>query len=165
MPADALPITRRTAIATLAAAAIAPAASSAGRVLPASARTTIREEENWYMHSAGVAAIGKEVVCTYRRSDEHVASYVEVWCCRSADGGRTWSDHKLLTKLGWEPDKACWVAPQLNKTKDGTLALIIDRGEKTSKFDWPMLSQWQLKPRGMSNWLMTSRSARGWWQR
>lgn len=115
------------------------------------------------MHSAGVVSVGKEVVCTYRRSDEHIASYVEVWCCRSADGGRTWNDHQLLTKLGWEPDKACWVAPQLNKTKDGTLVLIIDRGEKLSKFDWPMLSQWQLKPRGMSNWLMTSRDGGRTW--
>src|SRR5262249_17774590 len=143
---------RRAAIATLGAAAVAPAATGAPqsrqatRVLPASSRVTIRADEGWYMHSAGVAGVWKEVGCKYRRSDEHVASYVEVWCCRSADAGRTWTDHKLITKLGWEPDHACWVAPQLNKTKDGTLLLIIDRGEKTSKFDWPMLSQWQQKP-------------------
>ena len=113
-------------------------------------------EDDWYMHSVGVAVLGNEVVCTYRRSDEHIASMAEVWCCRSMNGGRTWTDHKLVSKLGWEPDRACWIAPQLNKTKDGTLVLIIDRGEKISKFDWPMLSQWQMKPRGMSNWIMTS---------
>ena len=59
------------------------------------------------------------------RSDEHVASMAEVWCCRSADGGRTWTDHKMITRLGWDPDKASWVAPQLGKTKDGKL-LVLD---------------------------------------
>jgi hypothetical protein len=134
----------------------APARRHAMRELTAADRVTIRAERDWYMHSVGVVALGDELVCTYRRSDEHIASEVEVWCTRSKDGGRTWTNHKMLTRLAWEPDKACWVAPQLNKTRDGRLLLIIDRGEKLSKFDWPMLSQWQMKDRGMSNWLMTS---------
>lgn len=146
----------------------APALPAAGRAvrtreLPETSRVTIREEADWYMHSAGVCTVGNEIVATYRRSDEHIASYVEVWCCRSRDGGRTWSDHKLLTKLGWDTDKAAWVAPQLGKTRDGILLLLIDRGEKTSKWDWPMLSQWQQPPRGMSNWLMTSRDGGRTW--
>lgn len=139
-----------------AAALRAPAAMRGMRELTAADRFTIRAEKDWYMHSAGVVALGDELVCTYRRSDEHIASEVEVWCARSKDGGRTWTDHKMITRLAWEPDKACWVAPQLNRTRDGRLLLIIDRGEKLSKFDWPMLSQWQMKDRGMSNWLMTS---------
>ncbi|MBL8227014.1 MAG: exo-alpha-sialidase [Bryobacterales bacterium] len=151
---------RRTALSLIAGAAYAAPRS---RVLPESARVTIRAEEDWYMHSAGVAVSGNEIVCTYRRSDEHIASYVEVWCCRSKDGGRSWTDHKLITKLGWEPDRACWVAPQLNRLADGTLALIIDRGEKTAKYDWPMLSQWQKPPRGMSNWLMLSKDGGRTW--
>jgi hypothetical protein len=134
------------------------------RLLPASSRVTIREEEGWYMHSAGVAALQDELVCTYRRSDEHIASEVEVWSCRSKDGGRNWTDHQRITRLGWDPDKAAWVAPQLGKTRDGTLLLLIDRGEKLSKFDWPMLSQWQQEPRGMSNHLLVSRDGGRTWQ-
>ena len=42
-------------------------------------RFTVRAEEGWYMHSAGVVNFGEELVCTYRRSDEHIASEVEIW--------------------------------------------------------------------------------------
>lgn len=99
--------------------------------LPKTARVTIRADENWYMHSAGVAAFGDELVCTCRRSDEHIASEVETWCCRSYDGGRTWQDHRLISGTSFEKDQACWVAPQLNRTKDGTLLLLCDRGVKS----------------------------------
>ena len=157
-------ITRPSLLGTLSAPLwSAPARRTAMRHLPPDAKVTLRAEEDWYMHSVGVAALPKETVITYRRSDEHVASMAEVWCCRSSDGGRTWGDHKMITRLGWAPDKASWVAPQLGKTKDGTLLLLIDRGEKTSEFDWPMLSQWQQKPRGMSNWLMTSSNGGRTW--
>jgi hypothetical protein len=127
-------------------------------------RVTIREDEGWYMHSAGVASFGDELVCTYRRSDEHIASEVEIWCCRSADGGRTWTDHKMISRTSFETDQACWVAPQLSKTRDGTLLLLSDRGVKLSKFDWPMLAQWQQPPRGMSNWLFVSRDRGRTWE-
>jgi hypothetical protein len=157
-------LTRRTALGCLGAAAHgAPARAQGMRELTAADRVTIRAEQGWYMHSAGVVAIGDELVCTYRRSDEHIASHVEVWCTRSRDGGRTWTDHQMITKLAWEPDRACWVAPQLNRTRDGSLLLIIDRGEKKSKFDWPMLSQWQMQDRGMSNWLLVSRDRGRTW--
>jgi hypothetical protein len=67
------------------------------------------------------------------------------------------------TRLCWEPDRACWVAPQLGSTRDGRLLLLIDRGEKLSKFDWPMLSQWQMKNRGMSNQLFISKDRGHTW--
>src|SRR5690349_6189578 len=112
-------MTRRTMMGTLAAGALQAAPRrSAMRVLPPENRITIREEEGWYMHSAGVEAFGNEVVCTYRRSDEHIASLVEIWCARSADGGRTWGDHRLISSSSFEKDKACWVAPQLGRTRD-----------------------------------------------
>jgi hypothetical protein len=133
------------------------------RELSGSDRITIRAENGWYMHSAGVAAFDNELVCTYRRSDEHIASEVEIWCCRSTDGGRTWQDHKLISRTSFENDRACWIAPQLNRTRDGTLLLLCDRGVKLSKFDWPMLSQWQQPPRGMSNWLFVSRDRGRTW--
>ena len=150
-------MTRRAAALCLGAAALeAGAHRRRMRELAAADRVTVRQEKGWYMHSAGIAALGGELVCTYRRSDEHIASEVEVWSARSRDGGRTWTDHRMITRLAWEPDKACWVAPQLSRTRDGRLLLIVDRGEKLHKFDWPMLSQWQMKDRGMSNWLLVS---------
>lgn len=163
-------LTRRQYIQILAASSLAAScadpASKGGspvdgasrrRMLPESAITTIRAEEDWYMHSAGVVATGGETLCcTYRRSDEHIASEVEVWRVLSRDGGKTWQDHEMLTRSAWDPDKANWVAPQLGETRDGRLLLLIDRGVKTSKFDWTTLSEWQKPPRGMSNWLMES---------
>jgi hypothetical protein len=40
--------------------------------------------------------------------------------------------------------------------RKGKLLLLADKGKKLAPFDWPMLSQWQLPPRGMSNHLFTS---------
>jgi hypothetical protein len=158
-------MTRRTAALCMSAAAFGAARRrDEMRVVPAADAVTIREEKGWYMHSVGVVALDDELVCTYRRSDEHVASQAEVWCTRSRDGGRTWTDHRMITRLGWEPDKACWIAPQLNRTRDGWLVMIVDRGEKLSKFDWPMLSQWQMKDRGMSNWLFVSKDRGHTWE-
>lgn len=153
-------ITRRTAVASIAAASTAPIASANRGKLPTkldpSRILTIREEPDWYFHSAGLAAIDGELVCTYRRTDEHIASISDIWSCRSKDGARTWTDHQLISPSSFEKDKACWVAPQLGKTRKGRLLLLSDRGNKNSKFDWPMLSQWQMKDRGMSNHLWTS---------
>lgn len=119
-------------------------------------RVTVDRKEDRYMHSAGVVAVGRELVCTYRESDEHLATFANINTARSADGGRTWKDHKTISRLGWEPDRACWVAPQLTKLRDGRLVIIVDRGEKKTPTDWPMLSQWQMPDRGMSNWLIIS---------
>jgi hypothetical protein len=127
-------------------------------------RTTIRAEPDWYMHSAGVEFVDGQLVCTYRRSDEHVASVVEVWCARSRDQGRTWTDHRRITRTTYQDDHACWVAPQLSSTRDGRLLLLIDRGVKLSQFDWPTLSVWQQKERGMSNHLFVSRDAGRTWE-
>lgn len=117
---------------------------------------TVAADPEWYMHCAGVATVGDELVCTYRKSDEHTASRVMQWCARSGDGGRTWGDGRMITDSSWESDKACWVAPQLTKFKDGRLVLIADRGVKKWKQDWPMLSHWQKPDRGMSNHLFFS---------
>lgn len=132
-----------------------PVAHGMKQITPAS-RVTIDRQDNWYMHSAGIAAVGNELVCTYRKSDEHIATLAYIMTARSSDGGRTWKDHKEISRLGWEPDRACWVAPQLTKLRDGRLVLIVDRGEKKTPTDWPMLSQWQMPDRGMSNWLIES---------
>jgi hypothetical protein len=154
-------MTRRTMLGMLAAGTLAGRTTT--RLLAPENRFTIREEEGWYMHSAGVEAFGNELVCTYRRSDEHIASVVEIWCARSTDGGRTWGDHRLISRSSFETDQACWVAPQLGRTRDGRMLLLSDRGVKKSKYDWPMLSDWQKPERGMSNWLFVSKDrGRNW---
>jgi len=77
---------------------------------------------------------------------------------RSSD--RTWKDHKEISRFRLEPDRACWVAPQLSKLRDGRLMLLGDpHGEKKTPTDWPMLSQWQMPDRGMSNWIIQRRRA------
>src|ERR1044072_8998899 len=107
----AMKMTRRTATLRLGAAAFGAEKPRHGmRELTPADSVTIREEKDWYMHSVGVVALDNELVCTYRRSDEHIASGAEVWCTRSRDGGRTWTDHKMITRLGWDPDKASWIA-------------------------------------------------------
>ena len=161
-------ITRRSVIAATAAALTPSFAAkprrSAMRALSASQIVTVDEHPDWYMHSAGVAVVGdNELVCTYRKSDEHMASRVDIWSARSKDGGRTWGEHKLISGSSWENDKACWVAPQLTQLRDGRLLLIADKGNKKSKQDWPMLSQWQMPDRGMQNWLFESKdNGRTW---
>ncbi|MBY0508172.1 MAG: glycoside hydrolase [Bryobacteraceae bacterium] len=148
---------RRTALTTFAGVAFASAKhGKLPKKLDPARIVTLRQEADWYQHSAGLAAVGNELICTYRRSDEHIASISEIWSCRSRDGGRTWIDHQLLSASSFEKDQACWVAPQLGKTRQGRLLLLSDRGKKLTKFDWPMLSQWQQPPRGMSNHLWTS---------
>jgi hypothetical protein len=160
-----MPLTRRAALFAVAAAPFRAAVRrDAMREVAPADRVTIRAEEGWYMHSAGVESFGKELVCTYRRSDEHIASRVEIWCARSADGGRTWTDHRLICSSSFEKDAACWVAPQLGRTRDGRLLLIVDRGVKKSKYDWPMLSDWQKPDRGMSNWLFVSKDRGRTWE-
>lgn len=155
-------MTRRTLLSMLAAGALPR--RDRMRSVPPPDRITIREEEGWYMHSAGVEALGNELVCTYRRSDEHIASLVEIWCARSTDGGRSWGDHRLISRSSFESDRACWVAPQLGRTRDGRMLLLTDRGVKKTKFDWPMLSDWQKPDRGMSNWLFVSRDRGRTWE-
>jgi hypothetical protein len=153
--------TRRAALAMFASGLAAPPtpAKSPAKLpakLDASRIVTLREEAGWYMHSAGLAEVEGELICTYRRTDEHIASISDIWCCRSRDGGRTWTGHQLISSSSFDQDQACWIAPQLGKSRQGRLLLLSDRGRKLSKFDWPMLSQWQEPPRGMSNHLWIS---------
>lgn len=162
MPVD---ITRRAALLLAASGVAYPKSRETMREVSAADRVTIREDKGFYLHSVGLAAFpDDELVCTYRRSDEHIASEAEIWCCRSRDRGRTWTGHTMISRLGWDPGKASWVAPQLGQGRDGTLYLLVDRGEKKSKFDWPMLSQWQMKDRGMSNHLFISRDRGRTWE-
>jgi len=153
------PITRRSALATIAGPAFTARPARPARLprtLDPSRIVTIREDPGWYMHSAGLATIGNELICTYRRTDEHIASISDIWSCLSTDRGRTWTSHQLISPSSFEKDKACWIAPQLGKTRGGRLLLLSDRGNKLSAFDWPMLAQWQQPPRGMSNHLFVS---------
>jgi BNR repeat-like domain len=141
----------------------APADNTGLRALPASVRATVDQDPNWYLHVAGIAAFKDRLVVTYRKSDEHRASVTMIMTAYSLDGGKTWSSPKVISRLGWDPDHACWVAPQLTRFRDGRLGLLCDRGNKLSAIDWPMLSQWELPPRGMANFLFLSEDEGATW--
>jgi hypothetical protein len=126
------------------------------RMLPAENRVTVADTPNVYHHSAGIVSTRDGLVCVYRTSDQHIASWVNINMARSHDGGRVWTDHRVLSESSFEKDHANWVAPQTSLLRDGRIAVLVDRGVKHSPFDWPSLAQWQMPDHGMSNWLMTS---------
>jgi hypothetical protein len=126
------------------------------RMVPLDHIVTVASTPGIYHHSAGIVDTSNGLVYVYRTSDQHVASWVNINMARSLDGGRTWRDHRVLSESSYEKDHANWVAPQTNRLADGRIAILVDRGEKHSLFDWPMLSEWQKSDRGMSNWLLTS---------
>lgn len=111
----------------------------------------------WYQSVANVAAARDgSLIAVYRLSDCHTALQTYIMMARSEDGGRTWRDHRAIASSNVWEQKGCWVAPQLSVLKDGRLVVICDWGKRTASQDWPMLSQWQKRDRGMSNYLLWS---------
>ena len=111
----------------------------------------------WYHSVAGIKNTGDGLVATYRLSDSHTAVYTHIMAARSRDGGRTWSEHRSISRRNVWEHHACWVAPQLSRLSDGRLVIICDEGHRTSGADWPMLTRWQQRPpRGMANYLFWS---------
>ncbi|GAB2777809.1 hypothetical protein GCM10027275_21340 [Rhabdobacter roseus] len=134
------------------------------RILASGQRFTVADQPSVYYHSTGVVSTPEGLLCVYRSSDHHLASWSNVCAARSRDGGRTWEDHRILATSSFEQDAANWVSPQLSKLPDGRLVIIVDQGKKKTPFDWPMLSNWQKPDRGMSNWLLESTDHGKSWQ-
>jgi hypothetical protein len=134
------------------------------RMIPADHIFTVADTPDVYHHSAGIVSTQEGLVCIYRTSDQHIASWVNINMARSRDGGRTWQDHRVLSETSFAKDRATWVAPQTSQLRDGRIAVLVDRGEKHSPFDWPALSQWQMPDHGMSNWLLTSADHGATWE-
>lgn len=133
------------------------------REIPASQKFLIAKHKDgspdprgWYHHSLGVVETPEGLVCTYRQTDAHTALISNIMTCRSTDKGRTWTNHQLISKSDVWNEGGCWVAPQLTKLRDGRIVLIADFGKRTTGQNWPMLSDWQKPPRGMSNHLFWS---------
>ncbi|HEY8561631.1 MAG TPA: sialidase family protein [Pyrinomonadaceae bacterium] len=121
------------------------------------------DPRGWYHHSLGVVDTPDGLICTYRQTDSHTAVISNIMTCRSTDRGRTWRDHKMISKSDVWSEGGCWVAPQLSRLRDGRLVLIADFGNRTTGQNWPMLSDWQKPPRGMSNHLFwSSDNGRTW---
>lgn len=112
-------------------------------------------KHGWYYHSLGVVETPAGLVCTYRRTDAHQALISDIWTARSTDGGRTWTNHQLISHSDVWNEGGLWVAPQLSRLRDGRLVILADFGRRSPGQDWPMLSQWQ--KRGMSNHLFWSK--------
>jgi hypothetical protein len=118
----------------------------------------------WYHHVANVvlAKDGSLIAC-YRLADSHTLITSEIMIARSVDGGKTWTDHHSIAHADVWVEHAVWVAPQLSVLRDGRLVVICDRGERTSKDNHPMLTDWQKPDRGMSNYIFwSSDNGRTW---
>jgi hypothetical protein len=114
------------------------------------------DPKGWYHHSLGIVDTPEGLVCTYRQTDSHTAVISNIMTCRSNDKGQTWIDHKMISKSDVWNEGGCWVAPQLSRLRDERIVLIADFGKRTTGQNWPMLSDWQKPPRGMSNHLFWS---------
>lgn len=128
-----------------------------------SAKVDVARDDRWYQAFTGVAATGGTLVCAYLRTDQHLRNTTDIMVARSEDGGRTWQDYKSIAHLNVNDHGATWVAPELNRLRDGRLVLICDKGARRPGENHPMLSQWQTKERGMWNYLwISSDEGRTW---
>lgn len=111
----------------------------------------------WYNSVANVvAARDGHLVAVYRLSDNHTALQTYIMTARSADGGRTWTGHRVIASANvWEHERA-WVAPQMSILSDGRIVVICDQGHRDPGDEWPMLVRWQKPDRGMWNYLFWS---------
>lgn len=115
------------------------------------------DKKGWYYHVLNVTDTPEGLLSVYRKTDAHTALASDIMSARSADGGRTWTEHKLISHSDVWNEGGLWVAPQLTRLRDGRLVIIADFGRRTTGQNWPMLSQWQKPDRGMSNHLFWSK--------
>lgn len=135
------------------------------RMLTAAHMFTVAQTPGIYHHSAGIVSTPDGgLICVYRTCDEHVAQWSNINAAFSSDGGRTWSGHKVLAESGSLKTGGCWVAPQTHRLADGRIAVLADFGKQSRPAEWPMLSQWQKPPLGMSNHLFLSSDNGKTWQ-
>lgn len=126
------------------------------RAVAEGAKTFVAKDSNWYQAFTGVARGKEAIVAAYLRTDQHLRNTTDIMVARSTDGGRTWTDHKSIAHADVERDGAIWVAPEINRLRDGRLVLICDLGQRKPGQNLPMLSQWQAKERGMTNHIFIS---------
>lgn len=129
---------------------------AAQKFLIADDRAGAPDPKGWYYHVLNVVDTPEGLVCMYRKTDSHTAVISEITVCRSTDKGRTWRDHRTVSRSDVWTTGGLWVAPQMSRLKDGRLVIIADFGKRTAGQDWAMLSQWQKPDRGMSNHLFWS---------
>lgn len=114
------------------------------------------DERGWYHHSVGVVDTPDGLICEYRKTDAHTGVISNIMACRSTDKGRTWREHKIVSKSDVWNTGGIWIAPQMSKLKDGRIVILSDFGNRTSGQNWLMITQWQKPDRGMSNHLFWS---------
>jgi hypothetical protein len=126
------------------------------RAVPGAAKVTVAKDDEWYLAFTGVAYAKGALVAAYLKTDQHLRTTTDIMVARSEDGGRTWKDHRSLSHLDILRDKAVWVSPEINATRDGKLLLICDKGNRRADQPHPTLAKWQTADFGMSNHLFTS---------
>lgn len=128
----------------------------ASKFLIANEREGAPDKDGWYYHALNVVETNRGLVCVYRRTDAHRAIISDIMTAFSRDGGRTWTDHRVIAHSDVWNQGGLWVAPQLSKLRDGRLVIIADFGSRTSGQSWPKLIDWQKPNRGMWNHLFWS---------
>ncbi|MBI5688911.1 MAG: exo-alpha-sialidase [Verrucomicrobia bacterium] len=134
--------------------------------MPESAKSTVTRDEypglptparGWYYKCANVvrARDGSLVAC-WQLSDQHTSTTSWLMVARSADGGRTWGGHQVISHSSAQEHGWVWVVPQMSVLGDGRLVIVCDRGQRNPGQNWPMLSDWQKPGRGMANWIFWS---------
>lgn len=129
------------------------------REVAAANKVVIAKDDVWYYGFTGIAETKGVLVASYLKTDQHLRTTTDIMTARSLDGGRTWQDQRSIAHLDIQTDEAIWVAPELNRLRDGRLVLICDKGQRKPGQDLPVLSRWQQKDRGMSNWIFYSSDA------
>lgn len=133
------------------------------RAVSEASKVIIAKDSNWYQGFTGVAVTKGVLVAAYLRTDQHLRNTTDIMVARSEDGGRTWMDHKSIAHSNVNEHGAVWVAPELNRLRDGRLVLICDLGNRKPGQELPVLAIWQSKERGMSNHILISEDAGRTW--
>ncbi len=123
----------------------------------------IARSPDFYQSVASVAQVNGVLVCSFRRSDQHLCTNTDVMVTRSLDGGLTWDEPRSLAHADVHNEGAVYIAPQLSALKDGRLVIIVDRGVRRPDERHVSLFHWQKPDRGMSNWLFWSDDAGEAW--
>ncbi|MFM9166985.1 MAG: sialidase family protein, partial [Verrucomicrobiota bacterium] len=135
--------------------------------VPESAKFTVSRDDypglhnpnphGWYYKCANVVlARDGALVASWQLSDKHTSTTSWIMVARSADGGRTWTNHRPIAHANVNDHGAIWVVPQMSVLRDGRIVIVCDRGQLNPGQSFPMLSDWQKPDRGMSNWVFWS---------
>ena len=73
-----------------------------------------------------------KLLCLYRQSDAHAASWSNIALIESEDRGRTWKNRRIISKSRG----IAWDLPRLCQLKDGRLVIVADKFNEENFLFW-----------------------------